>query len=136
MLTGNLFRTISLVLAASAFIKVFFGIFYHDKLYGWAKKHYSQDKRSLAVNLLLIYALVLLLVVWYATLTQYVPLGWILTLIITSASVKSIGILLNWKLVSEKFAEFIVKAEGKLWMVDLFVGILGVLFLYLALVIY
>ena len=132
MFTGNMFQFISLVLAISALIKVFFGIFYHQQLYSWAKAHYSQEKRGTAVNLLLIYALALLGLVWYATLTQYIPWGWVLTVFITSASVKSLGILVNWRTFSAAFAQLILRAGRKLWLVDLFVGVLGFFFLFMA----
>jgi hypothetical protein len=136
MLDWNLFRWISLIMAGAGLIKVFFGIFYHDSLYRWAKSEYGREKRSSAVNLLLVYALLLLGLVWYATLTQYVPGGWVLTLFITSASIKSIGILFHWQAVSEKFADFVLKAGKKLWLVDLFVGCLVVFFLYMGFYVY
>ncbi len=136
MLDWSMFRWISLILAVSGLIKVFFGIFYHDMLYRWAESQYSSEKRSTAVNLLLVYALVLLGLVWYATLTAYVPWGWVMTLFVTSASVKSIGILVSWKAVSEKFAGFVRTAGRKLWLVDLFVAVLVMFFLYMGFYVY
>ncbi len=132
----SMFRWISLILAAAGLIKVFFGIFYHDGLYQWAQNQYSQKKRGPVVNLLLVYALLLLVGVWYATLTQYVPWGWILTVFITGASVKSLGILLNWEGVSKKFADFVMNAGRSLWLVDLLVGVLSLGFLYLGFYVY
>ncbi len=136
MLEWSMFRWISVILATAGLIKVFFGIFYHNALYAWAKSEYSKEKRSIVVNLLLVYALLLFALVWYATLTQYVPWGWVLTLFITSASLKSLGILLNWQAVAKKFADFVVKAGNKLWLVDLLVGLLVVFFLYMGFYVY
>ncbi|MFO7636092.1 MAG: hypothetical protein R6W96_02140 [Clostridia bacterium] len=132
----NYFNTISLVLAASAMAKVFFGVFFHNRLYAWAKKHYGREKRSVAVNALLVYALVLLVLVWIGTLTDYVPLGWILTVFITLASLKSMNLLFNWKSSSEKFVAFIDRAGRKLWLVDLVVAIMGLVFLCMGIWLY
>lgn len=132
----NLFKILSFVLAISAFIKVFFGIFLHNQLYNWARKQYAQKKPTFAVNILLIYALTLLIIVWIATITSYLPKGWILTTFITIASIKSLNLLFSWKKTAVKFVLFIDKAGKKLWFVDLVVGILGILFLYLGIWVY
>ncbi len=132
----NLFQIISFVLAAAAFIKVFFGIFFHKQLYAWAKKHYAQEKRPLAVNLLLVYAVIMLVLVWFAALTAYVPRGWILTACITLLSLKSLNLLFNWNSAAAGFAAFIEKFHEKLWLVDILVGLFGVLFLSLGIWVY
>ena len=59
-----------------------------------------------------------------------------LTAFITIASLKSFNLLFSWQKTAEKFVSFIDRAGKKLWVVDLVVGILGVLFLYLGLWIY
>lgn len=132
----NLFKAVSFILAISALIKVFFGIFYHDQLYLWARKHYTQQKRSGFVNLLLLYALVLLIMVWAGFFVNYVPKGWIIIAFVTLASLKSLNILFNWQKTSEKFVSFIDKAGSKLWLVDLVVGTLGMFFIYLGVWVY
>ena len=136
MLQLNFFQIISLILALSAFIKVFFGVFFHQQLYSWAGKQYGQGRRTLPVNLLLVYALSLLILVWTATLINYVQYGWILTAFITMASLKSLGLLLNWQKTSEKFTLLIKNAGAKLWFVDLFVAILGLVFVFLGFWVY
>lgn len=132
----NLFQGICFVLAASAFVKVFFGIFFHRQLYDWAQKHYESAKRPLAVNLLLIYALAMLVLVWAAVITSYVPYGWILAALLTLFSLKSLNVLFNWKTAGKKFSQFIERFREKLWMVDLLVGILGTGFLLMGLFLY
>ncbi|SES14958.1 hypothetical protein [Salipaludibacillus aurantiacus] len=132
----NVFAFVSIILAFSAFIKVFFGVFYHEQLYDWAKKHYSQEKWSTPVKGLLIYAVALFLLVWYATLTGYIAYGWILTVFITLASLKTVTLLFNWEHTSPKFVAFIDKSGKKLWFVDLFVAVIGFLFLWLGLMVY
>lgn len=132
----NFFSIICLVIAASAFIKVFFGVFYHKQLYAWAKEHYSLNKPDYTVKLLMVYALVLLVAVWIGTIFFYVPKGWILTVFISLASIKSLSLVLSWKATSEKFVKFIDNAGNKLWLVDVFVAALGVGFLLLALLLY
>jgi hypothetical protein len=132
----NLFKILSIVLALSAFIKVFFGVVFHKQLYLWAKKHYSQKKPTIAVKLLLVYALALLILVWIGTITNYVTNGWILTIFITIASVKSLNLLFAWQKTAVKFVLFIDTAGKKLWFVDLAVGSLGILFMYLGIWVY
>ena len=132
----NLFKAVSFILAISALIKVFFGIFYHEQLYVWARKHYSQEMRTGAVNLLLVYAIGLLIMVWTGFFVNYVPKGWIIIAFVTLASLKSLNILFNWRKTSEKFVSFIDKAGNKLWLVDLVVGSLGIFFLYLGMWVY
>lgn len=132
----NFFKAVSFILAISALIKVFFGIFYHDQLYLWARKHYTQQKRSGFVNLLLLYALVLLIMVWTGFFIDYIPKGWIIIAFVTLASIKSLNILFNWQKTSDKFVSFIDKAGSKLWLVDLLVGALGMFFLYLGVWVY
>ncbi len=136
MKNASLFTIISAILAFSAFVKVFFGIFFHQQLYTWARNLYSRKQRALPVNLLLIYALALLISVWIATLTAYVPLGWILTAFITIASVKSLNMLFAWEKTSQKFVAFIDLAKNKLWLVDIFVAALGIGFLILSIWVY
>lgn len=132
----NLFKVLSVVLAFSAFIKVFIGVFFHNQLYIWARRQYSQKKRTASVNILLIYALALLILVWIGTITSYISNGWILTAFITIASLKSLNLLFSWQKTAEKFVSFIDKAGKKLWFVDLVVGVLGIFFLYLGLWLY
>ncbi len=132
----SLFKVFSIVLAFSAFIKVFIGVLFHDQLYTWARRQYAQKKRTASVNALLIYAMALLILVWIETLTSYIANGWILTAFITIASLKSLNLLFSWQKTAEKFVSFIDNAGKKLWFVDLAVGILGILFLYLGLWIY
>jgi hypothetical protein len=132
----NLFKVVSFILAISAMIKVFFGIFYHEQLYVWARRHYAQEKRTGAVNLLLVYALALLIMAWAGFFIIYVPKGWIIIAFVTVTSLKSLNILFNWQKTSEKFVSFIDKAGSKLWLVDLVVGALGVFFLYLGIWVY
>ncbi len=132
----NLFQIASFILAASACIKVFFGIFFHRQLYGWAKKHYSQKKRPAAVNVLLVYALAMLVLIWTAVLTNYVPMGWILAAVITLLSLKSVNLLFNWESTAGKFAAFIDRYHNKLWIVDIVVALLGLFFLALGIWVY
>ena len=132
----TLFTIISAILAASAGIKVFFGIFFHQQLYTWARSMYSKPKRSLPVNLLLFYALAMLAGVWIETITNYVEKGWILTAFITIASLKSLNMLFAWEKTSKTFVTFIDKAKSRLWLVDLFVAVLGIGFLILSIWVY
>ncbi|NSW51345.1 MAG: hypothetical protein HPY85_02435 [Anaerolineae bacterium] len=132
----NFFKLLSMVLALSAFIKVFFGVFFHEQFYKWARRQYAQKKRTTAVNFLLIYALALLILVWIGTLISHITNGWILTAFITIASLKSINMLFSWQKTAAKFVSFIDNAGKKLWFVDLTVGILGIFFLYLGLWVY
>lgn len=132
----NLFKAVSFILAISAFIKVFFGVFFHEQLYLWARKHYTLQKRSVVVNLLLLYAMALLIMVWAGFLIDYLPKGWIIIAFVTVSSLKSLNILFNWQKTSEKFVSFIDKAGSKLRLVDLLVGTAGVFFLYLGVWVY
>jgi hypothetical protein len=50
--------------------------------------------------------------------------------------IKSVNILLNWQKTSSKFANFIEKFENKLWLVDVFVAVLGLVFLFLGIWLY
>ena len=135
-MNGQLFRLLALLLALAAFTKVFFGVFFHHRFYEWARRQYAQSQRPWTVNLLLIYALGMLVLVWVATLTAYVPRGWILTAFITLASVKSLGLMLRWEETSRRFCELIDRAGPKLWFVDLLVALLGAGFLLLGLLVY
>ncbi len=132
----NLFKIVSLVLALSAFIKVLIGILFHKQLYLWARNQYLQKKRTKSVNILLLYALTLLILVWIGTITNYISNGWILATFITIASLKSLSLLFSWQKTAEQFVSFIDHAGKKLWYVDLVVGVLGALFLYLGLWVY
>ena len=132
----NLFQIICFILAISAGIKVFFGLFFHDGLYEWARRNYAEEKRPLAVNLLLIYALALLILVWTAVLVDYVANGWILAALLTLFSIKSVNILFNWKAAGKQFVKFIEQFREKLWMVDILVAVLGIIFLLMGLLLY
>ncbi len=133
----NLFKFICYILSFTAFIKVFFGVFFHEKFYVWARHQYAKPYRSWTVNALLFYAFLLLALSWVGLFFYYVKYGWLLTAILTLASVKSMGIFLNWEKTSGKFVRFIDQlGKKKLWLVDLVVLIIGLFFLWLGLFIY
>lgn len=135
-MTLNIFNTICFILALSALIKVFFGIFYHKELYDFARSHYSRPKMSIQVKLLMVYAFSLAIATWIGIIFFYEPLGWILVALLTIASVKSLSLFFNWRETSRRFVLFINTNEHKLWIVDIFVAILGVGFLLMGFLIY
>ena len=67
----------------------------------------------------------MLIAVWYATLFAYQPYGYILTIFIPLASVKTVGLIFNWSATSQAFVEFIDEAGPRLWLVDVLVAVLG-----------
>jgi len=124
------------ILAAAALLKGLTGIFAHESLYGWAKKHYAKKEKSFTVILLLIYGVGVLILSWYAAIFDYVKYGWILTAFISLTSIKLVGIIFNWENTSMKFVEFIKSGGTKLKVLDFVVTVLGLVFLGLGLVVY
>ncbi|HKL12330.1 MAG TPA: hypothetical protein VJ907_01860 [Halanaerobiales bacterium] len=131
-----LFKIICYVLASTAFLKGLVGIFAHQLLYGWAEKHYGKKGKSFTVNLLLFYAFTILILTWYATLFQYTEYGWILTTFITLMSIKTVGLTFKWKKASQKFVSFIKNSGKKLWLLDVVVIILSLVFFGLGYFVY
>lgn len=134
--TFNPFQFLAGVLALSALIKVAIGLFFHDSFYTWIRDQYAMKQRSPIVNLLLGYALLILLLVWIATLTAYVPHGWILTSFVTLASAKTLHLMLFWEKSGAAFVRFIDKHHKHLRLLDAAVAILGLFFFFLAWKIY
>ncbi|MBU1142385.1 MAG: hypothetical protein KKH92_01935 [Firmicutes bacterium] len=132
----NIFNTICFILFFSAMIKVFFGVFFHDQLYDFARRQYSSNKMSVSVKLLMIYAFSLAIFVWIGTIFFYQPYAWILTAILSIASIKSLSLFFRWNETSRKFVSFINEKYNKLWIVDVIVAILGVSFLIMGFTIY
>lgn len=131
-----LFKIICYILATTALIKGLVGIFAHDKLYGWAEKHYAQTEKSITVKVLVAYAVIILFLTWYATLFQYTQYGWIITTFITLMSIKTVGLLFNWKAASQKFVDFIKSSQKMLWVLDIVVIFLSLIFYGLGLFLY
>lgn len=131
-----LFKIICFVVAGSAFIKGLTGIFAHDKLYGWARKHYASEEWSFTFILLLVYGIAVVGTTWYATIFTYVKYGWILTVFMSIMSLKMIGLIFNWKETSRKFVNLIESGGKKLWVLDFIVLVLGVIFLLMGLYLY
>lgn len=124
----NTFAIICYILALSAFIKAMLGLIYHKRFYNWAKEKYGQAHRSKAVNVLLIFALFLLLYSWYGVFFDYVRYGWIVTAFITLASVKSLSILFSWEKTATKFRLFIEKQGNHLHYLDVALLIMSLIF--------
>lgn len=131
-----LFKIVCYVVAGAAFCKGLVGIFAHDKLYGWAEKHYATGERSFTVWLFLIYGIGVVGITWYATIFDYVKYGWILTVFMSIMSLKLIGLIYNWEETSKKFVNFIRGSSSKLWLLDFVVLLLGAVFLWMGLYLY
>ena len=131
-----LFKIVCYVVAGAAFCKGLVGVFAHDKLYGWAEKHYSTKDRSLTVWLFLIYGVGVVGTTWYATIFNYVKHGWILTVIMSIMSLKLLGLIYNWEETSKKFVNLIKDSNKKLWLLDFIVLFLGAVFLWMGMYLY
>jgi hypothetical protein len=131
-----LFKLICFILATTAMIKGLVGIFAHNKLYGWAEKHYAKPGKSITVKIFVGYAVLILLLTWYATLFQYQSYGWIVTVFITLMSIKTVGLLFNWEKTSQKFVSLIKSGQKILWVLDIIVIGLSLLFYGLGIFIY
>ena len=131
-----MFKIICYILFIATFLKSLAGIFFHDILYEWAKRHYSKNKKSWTTIFLLIYGIIVFLLTWYATIFDYVKHGWIITFLITLSSIKLFGLIFNWKKVSKKFANFIENSSHKLWILDIILFFLSIIFLFMGIFIY
>jgi len=131
-----LFELISIILGTTALIKGLAGIFIHDKLYGWAESHYSKKEKSRTIYLFLVYAFLMLAITFYATIYQYTAYGWILTIFISVMSLKTIGLIFNWEKTSQKLVAFIKHDGKKIWLLDILVIFLSMIFFSLALFVY
>ncbi len=117
-------------------MKAFVGFIFHKKFYTWDKKQYASKKYPKSFYIFIPYGAGVFLSTWYATIFHYREKGWILTLIVTLSSIKLFSILFNWEKTSEKFVKFIDSGGWKLWAVDVFVMIMGVVFLFLGIYVY
>jgi len=131
-----MFKIICFILFGATFIKSITGLLFHEKLYGWAKRHYSKNKKSWTTIFLLIYGIIVFLLTWYVTIFDYVKHGWIITLLITVSSVKLFGLIFNWEKISKKFVKFIENSSKKLWILDITLLILSLIFLLMGLFLY
>ncbi|MDI6453253.1 hypothetical protein [Peloplasma aerotolerans] len=91
---------------------------------------------STSVKLLMLYAISLAFLVWIGTIFFYQPYAWILTTVLTLASIKSISLLFRWNETSKKFVVFINAKYSKLWIVDIFVAAVGIGFLIMGFTLY
>ncbi|TYB31266.1 MAG: hypothetical protein FXF47_05055 [Candidatus Mcinerneyibacterium aminivorans] len=131
-----MFKIVCYILSITTFVKSITGIFAHDKLYNWAKRHYSKEKRSWTTILLIVYGVGVLILTWYGTIFDYVKYGWIVTILITFSSIKLAGLIFNWKKVSKKFVKFIENSKEKLWMLDVLLLIISIGFLLMGIYLY
>lgn len=130
------FKIISFIWAGTCILKALIGFIFHEKFYSWDKKQYSSKNWPASFLIFIPYGIGIFIVTWYATIFHYEKHGWILTLIVTISSLKLFSILFNWKKTSERFVKFIDLNSWKLWAVDIFVIIMGMLFLFLGIYIY
>ncbi|WP_066174348.1 hypothetical protein [Bacillus marinisedimentorum] len=127
----NVFEFVCFILAAGAFIKVFFGVFFHKKFYSWVRREYAREQRPWTVNALAGYGLFVLALTWLGVFFDYAQYGWVLAPLLTAASMKTLLLLFDWEKTSRKFVSFIDTAGSRgLWGLDLFVLVIGTAFLW------
>lgn len=131
-----LFKIISFVLACACILKAIIGLAFHKKFYLWDRKQYASQKLPKDIFIFILYGIGMFFITWYATIFHYERYGWIITLVVTLSSVKLFSILFNWRKTSEKIVKFIDSGGWKLWMLDITIFIIGILFLLLGLYIY
>lgn len=120
------FEVLAWILAIACFVKAFVGFVFHDAFYDWDRRQYASKGWPVSFTFFLPYGIGMVIAVWYATIFHYVQYGWILTTLVTIASVKLVNILLNWKKTSAGFVAFIEKGGAALWFVDVFVLAVGI----------
>lgn len=130
------FRLISFVLAAACILKALIGLFFHKKFYSWDRKQYAAKKFPKRLFIFILYGIGIVLTTWYATIFHYVKYGYILTIIVTLSSIKLFSILFDWENTSKKFVHFIDSGGWKLWVLDIFILIMGIVFFLLGLYVY
>ncbi len=130
------FKIISFILAGACFLKAFIGFVFHNKFYKWDREQYASKQWPKSFFIFVTYGLVMFLLIWYATIFHYVKFGWILTSIVTLSSVKLFSILFKRKKIAPKFVKLIDAGGWKLWAIDAFVLIMGILFLFMGTHIY
>jgi hypothetical protein len=130
------FKLISLVISFVCIFKAIIGLLFHKKFYVWDRKQYASKSLPLSLLIFIPYGVGIVVTTWYATIFHYVDYGWIVTLIVSIASVKLFAILFKWKISSSAFVRFIDQGGWRLWAVDIFVLLLGIIFLLLALFVY
>ena len=130
------FKIISFILAASAFVKMGFGIAMGDRFFDWARREYKRERPSGLIVGIFMLMILLAVITWYATLVHYVPYGWIITLLMTLFAVYGIVILLTWKTFAPKYVSMIANFEKRrtLWYI---IGMIwGIVFLLMGIYLY
>ena len=130
------FKFISFVLAVACILKSLIGLFLHKKFYAWDRKQYASQRFPKRLFVFILYGLGIFLITWYATIFHYVKHGYILTTIVSLSSIKLLSLLFNWEDTSKKLVRFIDSGGWRLWVLDVFLLVLGVLFFLLGLYVY
>ncbi|MGM0380314.1 MAG: hypothetical protein ACQEQE_11255 [Bacillota bacterium] len=123
-----MYKIILFTLSFTVILKSLAGIFFHNKLYNWALKHYSKDKKSLTVKILLIYGFTLFTFSWCKTIFHYEKYGWVLTLFISLTMLKGYFLTFNWNKSRKKFVDLIKNRPSLLHLIDKSLLVLGILF--------
>ena len=130
------FKLISFVLGGACILKALIGLFFHKKFYSWDRRQYAAQKFPKRLYIFILYGIVMVFTTWYATIFHYVEYGYILTIIVTISSIKLFSILFNWKNTSKKILNFIDSGGWKLWALDIFILIMGIIFFLLGIYVY
>ncbi|WP_066174345.1 hypothetical protein [Bacillus marinisedimentorum] len=122
------------ILAAGVLLKVFFGLFFHERFYSWLRSEYVQEGRSWTIDALAAYLLLILALIWFGIFFEYAELGWWLAPLLTAAAMMTTGMLLDWRMTSMKFVRFIDKKGVKGFrMLNVSVLFIGSFFFYICL---
>jgi hypothetical protein len=130
------FEVLSLILAAVYLMDAAIALARHERKWAWVRRHYAEESMSPTLVPLVVLALVVIAVAWYATLFHYVAYGWIVTSFLTLGLLKVLAMLCCWEKTSGRILRMVDSARRGLWLLDALSLIVGVGFLLLAILVY
>jgi hypothetical protein len=93
---GVWFQVLSLMIGLPCLMKGAVGLMFPGRFYRWRKGQYASDRPPAALYLPPLSLAAAVAVTWYATITRYVPWGWVVTVFVTAAAALGAANLLRW----------------------------------------
>ena len=128
------FKLLAIVLGMALIGKAAIALAFHQKFYAARQRQYASALLPAKLLVGPILAIALACTAWYATLFQYRPWGWVITLFVTLLAAMSVEHLWRWRRHRERMLK--VVSNPRVWQVDCVLMLLGCGMVALGLTVY
>ncbi len=131
-----MFKALALIVGTMCVAKGIAGLVWRGPLYGWVRREAQQPRPGPALRAWMGCSVTLIALVWYATLTRYVPYGWVLTALLSVGAVKVYAYIAHWDISARWVLAWVDGSPATLRWLDVATIVVGIGVLELAVAVY